>query len=205
MDAPAVLAAVERALDEHFMQPPARASVSFLGVEPIEVLRYEPIPGETAYLSLGMSRRPMTAAEREVADPNGPRAELMLHLRSDRPGTDEAWRSLAVLAAAPVVEGVVYAPGMTVDMGQSLAPGSTCTGAVVVASPLAPVTLTGRAGGTDSTVGDVAVLQLLPATPAELAWARVHGSDALRALWQEQECDLLDLGRQGAALPQVGA
>ena len=37
-----------------------RASVSFVGVDPIEVLRFEPIPGERAYVSLGMSRHPMT-------------------------------------------------------------------------------------------------------------------------------------------------
>ena len=39
-----------------------RASVSFVGVDPIQVLRFEPIPGELAYLTLGMSALPMTAA-----------------------------------------------------------------------------------------------------------------------------------------------
>jgi hypothetical protein len=196
-----VLTAVAAALDEHFGQQAVRASVSYLGVEPIEVLRYEPIPGEVAYLSLGMSRRPMTPATASHTAADGPRAELMLHLRSGTPGAADAWRALALLAAAPAVEGVVYTPGMTVDTGHSFAPGSRCTGAVVVDSAVAAIPL--GPGATASE--EVAVLQLLPASAAELAWARVHGAAALRALWREQECDLLDLGRQGADLPAVGA
>jgi hypothetical protein len=45
----------------------------------------------------------------------------------------------------------------------------------------------------------------LPATSAELAWARVHGAAPLEELWRAQECDLLDLGRQPVDLPAVGA
>jgi hypothetical protein len=44
-------------------------------------------------------------------------------------------------------------------------------------------------------VGPVAVLQVLPATARELAWARAKGSGALRARWGEQKVDLLDLAR----------
>ena len=58
-----------------------RASMSFVGVEPVEVLRFEPIPGERAYVSLGMARRPMTGAGELVQQAHGPRAELMLHVR----------------------------------------------------------------------------------------------------------------------------
>jgi hypothetical protein len=201
VNASPVLSRVEAALDEHFAQRPARASISFLGVEPLEVLRYEPIPGETAYLSLGMSRRPMTSAAELIADAHGPRAELMLHLHSGAVGTDAAWRALAVLAAAPVVEGVVYLPGMTVDTGEPLAPGSRCTGGLVVASPLEPIPV----DDADPEAGEVEVLQLLPATSSELAWARVRGAEALRQLWESAECDLLDLGRQGVTLPPVGS
>src|SRR5205807_2435238 len=133
------------------------------------------IPGELAYVSLGMSRRPMTSAAEEVADPSGPRAELMLHLHTTTPGADAAWRAVAVLAASPVVEGVVYRPGMTVDTEQPLTPGSRCTGAVVAASPLAAVPV----GEVEAHAADVEVFQLLPATANELAWSRVHGTQAL--------------------------
>ena len=186
-----VLGSVEAALHEHFAQSPARASVSFLGVEPVEVLRFEPIPDEVAFVSLGMSRRPMTAAQEAVLAADGPRAELMLHLHSTTRGSDEVWRRVAVLAAAPDVEGVVYVAGMTVDMGEPLAAGSVCTGFVVVKSPLDTVT-------TDS--GEVTILQVVPATSTELAWARVHGTPALQQRWAEHHSDLLDLGRRPVPL-----
>lgn len=190
-DAAAVLASVEAALCEHFGQRPVRASVSFVGVEPIDVLRFEPVPGERAYVSLGASRRPMTGAHESVQRVDGPRAELFVHLRDPTDAFAELWRTLAVLAAAPVVEGVVYIPGMTVDTGGPLAPGSTCTGAVLAESPLRPVA---------TAAGPVDVLQLLPATHTELAWARVQGGAALRARWDEHGTDLAELARPAVQL-----
>lgn len=186
-----LLAGVEHALVEHFGQVPARASVSFLGVEPLEVLRFEPLPGHRAYLSLGMSRRAMTPPTETVLEPVGPRAELMMYLRDETDRYAEIWRALAVLAASPAVEGVVYAAGMTVDTGQPLAPGSACTGGLIMQSPLAPI---------ETAVGPVDVLQVLPATPTELAWCRVQGSAALQDRWTAQGADLLDLGRRGVPL-----
>jgi hypothetical protein len=190
-EAPDPLALVDAALTEHFAQRPARASVSFVGVEPVEVLRFEPIPGERAFVSLGMSRRPMTGAEELVQRSDGPRAELMLHLHDPTDEFGDVWRALAVLAAAPVVEGVVYSPGMTVDTGQPLASGTRCTGGVLVESPL---------GSVATPAGPVDVLQLLPATPNELAWCRVQGSAALRERWTAQSVDVKDLARPAAVL-----
>jgi hypothetical protein len=115
----------------------------------------------------------------------------MLHVRAASEPVDDAWRRLAVLAAAPAVEGVVYTPGMTVDLGQALVAGSRCTGVVVVESPLATI---------DTPDGAVAVLQVLPATSTELAWCRVHGASALRERWSDQRTDLLDVARRPAAL-----
>ncbi|HEY2299797.1 MAG TPA: suppressor of fused domain protein [Jatrophihabitans sp.] len=191
MDLPAPLDAVGAALEAHFAQRPLRASVSFVGVDPIEVQRFEPIPGERAYVSLGMSRRPMSGADAPVVTADGPFAELMLHVRDERDEYSDVWRHLAVLAAAPAVEGVVYRVGMTVDLSQPLATGSACTGALVRESPVAAI---------DSSPGPVSVLQLVPATSTELAWCRVHGSEALQARWQEHGTDLLDLGRRAVDL-----
>ena len=191
MSGPDVPIGVERALFGHFGQRPSRASVSFLGVEPIEVLRFEPTPGERVYVSLGMSRHPMSAAAELVVGPDAPRVELMLHVRDDAGRHDGVWRHLAVLAASPEVEGVVYIAGMTVDLGQPLGSGSRCTGGLIVESPLAVV---------ETPQGTVAVLQVLPATSTELAWCRVQGAAALRARWATQEVDLLDLGRRAVAL-----
>jgi Suppressor of fused protein (SUFU) len=192
VNGPDLSVAVERAFCDHFgHRRPSRASVSFLGVEPIEVLRFEPTPGERAYLSLGMSKRPMTAASEIAVGADGPRAELMLHIRDGSGQYDGVWRQLAVLAASPAVEGVVYVPGMTLDLGQPLAPGSRCTGAVVTESALAAI---------QTPEGTVVVLQVLPATSTELAWCRVHGTEALRERWTTQQIDLLDLARSAVAL-----
>jgi hypothetical protein len=186
-----VLAAVETHLAAHFGSPPQRASVSFVGVDPIDVLRFEPVPGERAYISLGLSRHPMTGADAAVVAVDGPRAELMLHLHDPTDEYTEVWRRLAVLAAAPAVEGVVYSPGMSVDLGEPLAPGSVCTGVVLSESPL---------GDLATPAGPVTVLQAWPATSTELAWCRVRGSAALRERWAEQGVDTLDLRRKPARL-----
>lgn len=185
------MASVDRALAEHFGHAPVRASVSFVGVAPIEVLRFEPIPGERAYLTLGMSREPMTAASAAVQSEHGPRAELMLHLRDPADEAAEVWRQLAVLAAAPAVEGVVYTAGMTVDLGQPLVAGSACTGVVVSTSALEPVA---------TAQGPVEILLAVPATQNELAWARVRGSGALLERWRERQTPLLELTRAQVAL-----
>lgn len=185
------LAEVEAALGERFSSAPLRASVSFVGVDPIEVLRFDTAPGEHVYVSVGMSRYPMTAADSLTTQSDGPRAELLLQLRDPTGTWTQTWRQLALLAAAPAVEGVVYVPEMTVDLGQPLCPGSRCTGAVVSAAALAPVR---------TPAGEVNVLQLLPATGAELAWSRVHGVNALRQRWQQQSIDPADLGRLAAEL-----
>jgi len=191
VSAPSILDEVERAVSDHFGQTPKRASVSFVGVDPIQVLRFEPIPGELAYVTLGMSALPMTAAAEVLVSPDGPRAELMLHLREGSPGFSDVWRQLAVLAAAPAVEGVVYRADMTVDLGVALAGGSSCTGGVLDNSPLLPVV---------TSAGTVAVLQVVPATQNELAWCRVRGAAALRERWTAQQVDLLDLGRRAVVL-----
>jgi hypothetical protein len=98
---------------------------------------------------------------------------------------------VALLAAAPAVEGVVYVPGMSVDLGAPLVAGSACTGVIVVESPLASV-------ATD--VGAVDVLQVIAATQSELAWCRVRGSTELRHRWGDRGVDPLDLTRPGVLL-----
>jgi hypothetical protein len=184
-----VLTAVEAAYRQHFEVAPARASVSFLGVEPIEILRYAE-GGIDHFLSLGMSRYPMADPAQAVIDSaRSPRGELMLSAGTP-PG--ELWKSLAILAAAPAVEGAVYAVGNRIDMGQPLVAGSRCTGGILQQSALQPVRVAG--------FSDVLVLQVMPATANELAWARVHGSDALASRWKEAATELTDLLRESVHL-----
>jgi hypothetical protein len=110
-----------------------RATVSFVGVDRIDVLRFGPAEdGSTTYATLGMSRRPMvdpTVVAPDVTE--GPRAELLL--RTGEP-QDSVLRSLAVLAATPAVEGLVVRPGATIRLGQPLWDGAAAT-AVTVGEP----------------------------------------------------------------------
>lgn len=127
---------VEARLRSAFGEPQARAAVTFLGADRIEVLRFaDPEAGVLRYATLGMSATPMRDPLAPAADPvRGPRAELVLTVRPGRADTDRVLRPLAVLAASPQVEGVVIAPGNSLDVGEPLWPGAPFS-AVLVAEP----------------------------------------------------------------------
>ncbi|MBQ0983852.1 suppressor of fused domain protein [Streptomyces sp. F63] len=186
---------VEARLSSALGEPDARAAVTFLGADRIEVLRFR--DGDLVrYATLGMSAHPMTDPAAVVADPvRGPRAELVLSVRPGRADTDQVLRPLAVLAASPQVEGVVIAPGASLDLGEPLWPGAPF-GAVLVAEP----------GGLvedlelDEPMDPVRFLPLLPMTANEAAWKRVHGAAALEERWLAHGTDLRDPLRAGVPL-----
>lgn len=127
-----VLRLVERHLLGWLGPDSGRASLTFLGADPIEVLRFGPgSDGVVRYVTLGMAREPMTPAEASVRDPGGPRAELVLSLRGRR---DSAARALAILASMPVVEGRPVVAGSGLDLGEPLWEGGRFT-AVLVGEP----------------------------------------------------------------------
>lgn len=202
-----VLALVEARLRTALGEPDARASVTFLGTDRIEVLRFtdtengdDPRP-VVRYATLGMSAQPMTDPTDLVADPvKGPRAELILSVRAGLADTDKVLRPLAVLAASPQVEGLVVAPGASLDLGGPLWPGAPFT-SVLVGEPggLVPdldEDLDELAPGMDP----VRFLPLLPMTPNEAAWKRVHGAQALEERWLAAGTDLRDPLRAGVRL-----
>ncbi|WNM30076.1 suppressor of fused domain protein [Streptomyces sp. Li-HN-5-11] len=194
-----VLPLVEARLRSALGEPDARAAVTFLGTDRIEVLRFRDEDQEGAlirYATLGMSAHPMTDPTAMLADPvKGPRAELVLTVRAGRADTGEVLRPLAVLAASPQVEGVVVAPGGSLDVGAPLWPGAPFT-SVLVAEP----------GGLvedlelDEPLDPVRFLPLLPMTPNEAAWKRVHGAQALQERWLTHGTDLRDPSRRSVAL-----
>ena len=169
-----------------------RAGVSFLGAEPIDVLRFGPdADGLVRYATVGMSRAPMVDPTAAVMAEQGPRAELLLSVRGAQ---DSVLRRLATLAASPAVEGVVIGAGAGLDLGEPLWDGARCT-AVLVGEP----------GGLVPDLpleGDepVRFLPLLPMTPNEAAWKRVHGAAALEERWLAQGLDLRDPHRREADL-----
>ncbi|KNE81446.1 suppressor of fused domain protein [Streptomyces xinghaiensis] len=186
---------VEARLSSALGEPEARAAVTFLGADRIEVLRFRD-EGIVRYATLGMSAHPMTDPTAVTADPvRGPRAELVLSVRPGYADTDQVFRPLAVLAASPQVEGVVIAPGASLDLGEPLWPGAPF-GSVLVAEP----------GGLvedlelDEPMDPVRFLPLLPMTANEAAWKRVHGAAALEERWLAHGTDLRDPLRAGVAL-----
>ncbi|SOJ56608.1 hypothetical protein MSIMFB_04086 [Mycobacterium simulans] len=122
-----ILDQVRAHLRGHFETEPDAASVTFLGTEPIEVLRFrsgtdgpDGPEGLVHFVSLGCSRHPMVDPTEIVADPQrGPRAELVLSLRNPGPATGLA-RSLAIVAATPAVDGVVLTADALIDLGEPL-------------------------------------------------------------------------------------
>ncbi|MEU4075649.1 suppressor of fused domain protein [Streptomyces venezuelae] len=190
-----VLALVEARLRTALGEPDARAAVTFLGTDRIEVLRF--IDGDLVrYATLGMSAQPMADPTAALADPvKGPRAELVLTVRAGLADTDKVLRPLAVLAATPQVEGVIVAPGASLDVGDPLWPGASFS-SVLVAEP----------GGLvedlelDEPMDPVRFLPLLPMTSNEAAWKRVHGAQALEERWLTQGTDLRDPRRGSVRL-----
>ncbi|MFG3495012.1 suppressor of fused domain protein [Streptomyces sp. NPDC047928] len=186
-----VLALVEARLRTALGEPDARAAVTFLGTDRVEVLRFtdgDPDGPLVRYATLGMSAQPMNDPTAALADPvKGPRAELVLSVRAGVADTDKVLRPLAVLAASPQVEGVVVAPGASLDVGEPLWPGAPFTSVLVAESGglVADVEL-------DAPMDPVRFLPLLPMTPNEAAWKRVHGAQALEERWLANGTDLRD-------------
>ncbi|MEW1647026.1 MULTISPECIES: suppressor of fused domain protein [unclassified Streptomyces] len=197
-----VLALVEARLRTALGEPDARAAVTFLGTDRVEVLRFRDGGDDNKdgtvvrYATLGMSAQPMSDPTAMLADPvAGPRAELVLSVRGGLADTDKVLRPLAVLAASPQVEGVIVAPGASLDVGEPLWPGAPFT-SVLVAEP----------GGLvedlelDAPLDPVRFLPLLPMTPNEAAWKRVHGAPALQERWLASGTDLRDPARRSVPL-----
>ncbi|MEU9236677.1 suppressor of fused domain protein [Streptomyces subrutilus] len=190
-----ILALVEARLRTAFGVPDARAAVTFLGTDRIEVLRFA--EGDLVrYATLGMSAHPMTDPTAVVADPvRGPRAELVLTVRAGLAPTDKLLRPLAVLAASPQVEGLIVAPGASLEVGEPLWEGAPFS-SVLVAEPgglVADLEL-------DEPLDPVRFLPLLPMTANEAAWKRVHGAAALQERWLARGTDLRDPLRTAVAL-----
>jgi hypothetical protein len=187
-----VLAEVRARLSAHFAREPDAASVTFLGTQSFDVLRFGPgADGIIHYVSLGCSREPMTDPAELAADPvRGPRAEVAVSLRGPTP-TGLA-RSVAVLAAAPAVEGLVLAPDALVDLGTPVWSGAPFTAFLLGRSEIGDIELPPPSE-------PVAVLSAIPITATEAAWVRLKGADAMREAWRADGVDVLDPRRKASA------
>ena len=175
---------------------PDSASVTFLGTETIEVLRFRSgADGLMHYVSLGCSRYPMGDPTEILVDQlRGPRAEVVLCLRDPGPVTGIG-RSVAILAATPAVDGVVLAVDALIDLGSPL--WARPSGRV----PFTAVLL-GRSDIPDLQLepprDPVNFLSATPITATEAAWVRLKGAEAMRQAWQNDGVDVLDPNRRAA-------
>ncbi|VEG39325.1 Suppressor of fused protein (SUFU) [Mycolicibacterium flavescens] len=191
-----VPATVRTYLREHFAgqgidSEPDEASVTFLGTETIDVLRFGPDPeGVIHYVSLGCSRHPMFDPTEMVTDVvHGPRAEVIVALRG--PSPRGLHRSIAIVAAAPAVEGLVLAPDALIDLETPLWENTPFTAFLLSDSEIDDVPLAGP-------LEPVKVLAATPITATEAAWVRLKGADAMREAWQQDGVDVLDPARPAA-------
>lgn len=187
-----MLAKVSEHLQTHLGSDPVRASVTFLGVAPMAVLRFRSdADGLVHYATLGCARAPMGDPDAVVADPvRGPRAELVLAAR--RP-VDGVVRSLAVLACSPAVEGVVLQADALLDLSEPLWQDAPFTAVLLGASTVPELVL-------ESPLDAVALLSVTPVTATEAAWVRLRGADALRQAWIEADVDVSDPDRSAVTL-----
>jgi hypothetical protein len=187
-----ILDQVRAYLRSHFDAEPDSASVTFLGTESIEVLRFRSAADELVqYVSLGCSRYPMIDPSQMVADHlRGPRAEVVLRLRNPEPATGLA-RSLAILAATPAVDGVVLAADALIDLGSPLWAQVPFTAVLLGRSDIPDLPL-------DPPCDPVQFLSATPITATEAAWVRLKGAQAMRQAWQNDGVDVLDSNRRAA-------
>jgi hypothetical protein len=178
-------------LRSHFAEAkPDSARVTFLGTEPIEVLRFS-FEGLVHFVSLGCSRYPMTDPTEIVTDQlRGPRAEVVLCLRN--PGrTVGLARSLAILAATPVVEGVVLVADALIDLGSPLWEQASFTAMLLGRSDIPDLPL-------QPPRDPVQFLSATPITATEAAWVRLKGAGAMRQAWLSDDVDVLDPNRRAS-------
>jgi len=178
------------------VSPPEVASVTFLGVDRVDVLRFGPDPrpdvdGVFHYVSLGCSRYPMTDPAAAVSDPlRGPRAEIVVSLRAGRQTSGLA-RSIAVVASTPAVEGVVLAADSLVDLSEPLWAGAPFTAVLLGESGIPDLPL-------EAPRDPVQFLSAVPITQTEGAWVRLKGAEAMRQAWADDGVDVLDQLRRAA-------
>ena len=123
----------------------------------------------------------------------GPRAEIVVSIRNVGVHPNGLHRRVAVLAAAPAVEGVVLAADGLVDLGEPLWDDARFTAVLLGPSDVPDLALADPRE-------PVRFLEAVPITATEAAWVRVRGAAALREAWAEANIDVGDPTRGPVSL-----
>ncbi|OZE98039.1 suppressor of fused domain protein [Rhodococcoides fascians] len=176
-------------------EKPTPFSVTFLGLESLDVLTFFPRRDEFArFVTLGCSRYPMSDPSEMIADSTrGPRAELVLVTRVFDGIDKDFLRNLAKLAATPSVEGVVLREDLLLDLGEPLWAGAPFTAVLLGRSDIDDLELPEPAD-------PVQFFDVVPITGTEAAWVRLRGAEALREAWTEAGIDIRDPSRSAVTL-----
>lgn len=171
---------------------PGEASITFLGADRIDVLRFGPDADRVNhYVSLGCSKQAMADPTDFLADTEvGPRAEVVVSLRSPTP--PGLAKSVAVLAAAPAVEGLILEPDALVDLSAPLFENAPFTAFLLGHSAISDLEL-------PEPKAPVRFFTATPITPTEAAWVRLKGAEAMREAWLADGVDVLDAGRRASS------
>lgn len=171
---------------------PGEASITFLGADRIDVLRFGPDADRVNhYVSLGCSKQAMADPTDFLADTEvGPRAEVVVSLRSPTP--PGLAKSVAVLAAAPAVEGLILEPDALVDLSAPLFENAPFTAFLLGHSTIGDLEL-------PEPKAPVRFFTATPITPTEAAWVRLKGAEAMREAWLADGVDVLDAGRRASS------
>ncbi|MGH3582667.1 MAG: suppressor of fused domain protein [Mycobacterium sp.] len=171
---------------------PGEASITFLGADRIDVLRFGPDADRVNhYVSLGCSKQAMADPTDLLADTEvGPRAEVVVSLRSPTP--PGLAKSVAVLAAAPAVEGLILELDALVDLSAPLFENAPFTAFLLGHSAISDLEL-------PEPKAPVRFFTATPITPTEAAWVRLKGAEAMREAWLADGVDVLDAGRRASS------
>ena len=151
--------------------------------------------GEVVFATSGCSRHPMHDPSDFAPDPvKGPRAELITRMQPSMP-LPGLHKSLATVAAAPAVEGLILGEDSLIDLGEPLWGGGICSAFLLTAESVDD-------GGVadlplDPPAEPVRFFRAVPITANEAAWVRLKGADALREAWAEGDVDITDPRRGG--------
>jgi len=101
-------------------------------------------------------------------------------------------RSIAIVAAAPAVEGLVLVPDALVDLETPLWEGAPFTAVLLSPGEIEDVEL-------PTPYEAVRILSATPITPTEAAWVRLKGAEAMREAWRVDGVDVRDQRRRAAS------